>query len=146
MCDVSSVCAVTRDRMGRMVTFMGRILTDSQPSGSIPVSRAVGVDEHTALLLDVVTGGVRAVGVGTAYVCSADHLPETCQARTPLTFKGGTLSQGNFVLTVRAGVSCVRLSALAGDQYSFASWAGGGVPYESSVETGAFLSLPYGPQ
>ena len=56
--------------MGRMNTFMARILkdVDSKPPA---LSRAVGVDEHTALLLDPKTGDVQSVGVGTAYVCDA---------------------------------------------------------------------------
>lgn len=71
--------------MGRMLTFLARIRKDYKiPSKT--VSRAVGVDEHTALLLDVVTGDVQTVGVGTAYVCSAEDLAEMCLSGTPLTF------------------------------------------------------------
>lgn len=47
-----------------------------------------GVDEHTALLLDVNTGAISTVGVGTAYVCTSSHDPEVCSSGTPLTFKG----------------------------------------------------------
>jgi cyanophycinase len=43
----------TRDRMGRMLTFVARILEDDNNS---TVARGVGVDEHTALLLDTLTG------------------------------------------------------------------------------------------
>lgn len=91
---VAVVIVVTRDRMGRMLTFVARILQDdllskaSKGDAAVSVARGVGVDEHTALLLDVTTGDVSAVGVGTAYVCSADHDPTICAAETPLTFKG----------------------------------------------------------
>lgn len=73
--------------MGRMLTFVARVLTDLA-SPSPAVFRGIGVDEHTALLLDVVTGDVRAVGVGTAYVCSASAPPSVCKPETPLTFHG----------------------------------------------------------
>lgn len=76
---------VTRDRMGRMLTFVARIQKDFTNSGIV---RSVGVDEHTALLLDVNTGDVRAVGVGTAYVCTPRHNAEVCLSGTPETFKG----------------------------------------------------------
>lgn len=71
--------------MGRLLTFMARIRKDNGIKAG-EVSRGVGVDEHTALLLDVGTGDVRAVGVGTGYVCSVDHNAELCIADTPLTF------------------------------------------------------------
>jgi cyanophycinase len=78
---------VTRDRMGRMLTFVARILQDNEytkntfantptNNNNTTIVRGVGVDEHTALLLDVTTGHVTAVGVSTAYVCTADHNPE----------------------------------------------------------------------
>lgn len=68
-----------------MLTFMARIRSENALSAG-EVSRGVGVDEHTALLLDTITGDVAAVGVGTAYVCSTDHDAELCVAETPLTF------------------------------------------------------------
>lgn len=89
-----------------------------------------GVDEHTALLLDVQTGGVRAVGVGTAYVCTSSSAPEVCSSKTPLTF---------------TGIDCVRLSGPSEDVFSFASWSGGGVAYTSDIKAGHFTTLPYGP-
>jgi cyanophycinase-like exopeptidase len=87
LCFYGTVIAVTRDRMGRAVTFLSRILKDV---ANPPVSsaRVLGIDEHTALLLDVNTGDVAAVGVGTAYVCSSDHDAAVCESNTNLTFKG----------------------------------------------------------
>jgi cyanophycinase-like exopeptidase len=78
---------VTRDRMGRMNTFMARILKDidqNPPS----LSRAVGIDEHTALLLDPKTGDLTTVGVGTAYICDSSSPATVCKSETPLTFQG----------------------------------------------------------
>ena len=160
--------------MGRMVTFMARILKDSAKP---PVSsaRAVGVDEHTALLLDVKTGDVTAVGVGTAYVCAADHNAQVCKDKSYLTFQGTfyfiyALSIVSIIITVviapfvnlcpglwfcavlccavlccRADVQCTRLSGKNGDKYSFATFSGQGVDYVNNVISGVFTGNPYGP-
>jgi cyanophycinase-like exopeptidase len=69
-----------------MLTFVARLKQDFVSEST--VVRAVGVDEHTALLLDVTTGEVSTVGVGTAYVCTPRHAAEICQAKTPETFTG----------------------------------------------------------
>lgn len=89
------------------------------------------MDEHTALLLDVNTGDVRTVGVGTAYVCSSRLDPTVCSSGTPLTF---------------TNIECVRLSGPKEDLYSFSTWTGGGVPYVNDVQMGHITSLPYGPK
>lgn len=77
---------VTRNRMGRMLTFMARV-RQQYGIASGTQSRAVGVDEHTALLLDIGTGDIQTVGVGTAYVCTSDHNAQICVSGTPLTFQ-----------------------------------------------------------
>ena len=79
--------AVARNRMGRLLTFMARIRKDNNIKNGV-ITRGVGVDEHTALLLDVQTGDIQTVGVGTAYVCSTDHAAEICVDSVPLTFHG----------------------------------------------------------
>lgn len=57
-----------------------------QCSYCVRVYDVTGVDEHTALLLDVTTGDVLTVGVGTAYVCSSTPLEaRICLEDTPLT-------------------------------------------------------------
>jgi cyanophycinase len=121
---------VTRNRMGRMLTFVAR---DLQDDAQMTLSRGVGVDEHTALLLDVTTGDVTTVGQGTAYVCTSDHDPEVCKDKTPLTFHN---------------IACTRLSATAGDTYSFKTFtaaAGSGVDYVNDVTAGILTDFPYGP-
>ena len=90
-----------------------------------------GVDEHTALLLDVHSGEVRAVGVGTAYVCASSDNPTVCSEGTPLTF---------------TNIACVRLSGPKEDLYSFSTWTGTGVPYINNVQVGHITTLPYGPK
>lgn len=72
--------------MGRMNTFMARILKDIDASPPSLV-RGVGIDEHTALLLDTLTGSLQSVGVGTAYVCESDAPAAVCKSDTPLTFQ-----------------------------------------------------------
>lgn len=49
-----------------------------------------GVDEHTALLLNVTSGLVQLEGVGYAFVCSFGYDEETivCRDGQPLTVKG----------------------------------------------------------
>jgi cyanophycinase len=121
---------VTRNRMGRMLTFLAR---DLQDDASLTMSRAVGVDEHTALLLNVTSGDVSTVGVGTAYVCTSNHDPEVCADRTPLTFHN---------------IACTRLSGKANDAYSFATFTaakGSGVDYVNSITNGQLTDFPYGP-
>lgn len=120
---------VTRDRMGRMLTFLAR---DLQDDASLSLSRAVGVDEHTALLLNVTTGDVQTVGINTAYVCTSSHDPEVCQSRTPLTFKD---------------IACTRLSAVAQSTYSFKTFQAlsAGVDYNNEIVSGNFTTAPYGP-
>lgn len=120
---------VTRDRMGRMLTFLARDLQDDK---ALTLSRAVGVDEHTALLLNVTTGDVQTVGVNTAYVCTSEHDPEVCETRTPLTFKN---------------IACTRLSAVAQSTYSFKTFqaVSAGVDYVNEIVSGNFTTAPYGP-
>ena len=70
-----------RDRMGRLVTFMGRL----QKEGSLPEIRGVGVDEATAALVTP-DGQSRVVGQGGVHWVRAQQGPEVCEAGTPLTF------------------------------------------------------------
>ncbi len=93
--------------MGRMLTFVARIFADGLNVNS-PMVRGVGVDEHTALLLNitsgytlyyfmtfvlicVILGDIEAVGVSTAYICASDHPAQICTRDVPLTYQG-TLS------------------------------------------------------
>jgi len=121
---------VTRNRMGRLVAFMARIVKDVA-SPAVSAARGVGIDEHTALLLDINTGDVTAVGISTAYVCYADHQPQVCKSGTPLTFQD---------------MACTRLSGKNGDTFSFKTFKGTGVvDYASNVISGQFTNSPYGP-
>jgi len=72
-----------RDRLGRTLVFMARILQD----GRAHHIRDIAVDERTAVLLEP-DGAATVVGAGFAYFLQATENPETCKANTPLTFRG----------------------------------------------------------
>ena len=79
--------SVTRDRMGRLFSFVARVMQDVAVP-AVSMFHGLGVDEHTALLLDITTGDASAVGVGTAYVCEANHKAQICKSGTSLTYQG----------------------------------------------------------
>ena len=71
----------TRQREGRLIVFMARIL-EANPTRHI---RAVGVDEKTALLVDP-DGNAHVVGQGEVDFFEPSVRPEICQPGLPLTF------------------------------------------------------------
>src|SRR5215467_5692447 len=73
---------VNRDRMGRLLVFMGRILED----GWSQRVRAVAVEENAAVLVET-DGRARVVG-GPAYFLEAEGRPAVCVDGRPLTFAG----------------------------------------------------------
>jgi cyanophycinase len=113
-----------RNRMGRTLVFMARILQD----GRAHQVRNIAVDERTAVLLD--PGGMATVvGAGSAYFLQATHKPETCTANSALTFRG------------------VKVRSLRGaERFNVLQWSSSeGVSYTLSVESGAIHStLPAG--
>jgi len=113
-----------RDRMGRSLVFMARILTGGQASEI----REIAVDERTSVLLDP-QGEATVVGAGEAYFMRAHERPQVCKEGIPLTFRGIE------VQTLRDG-----------QRFSVAKWfSGEGVGYTLSVEAGAIQSsLPDG--
>jgi cyanophycinase len=71
----------TRQREGRLLVFMARILV----SGQAARIRGIGVDEKTALLVEP-DGAARVVGKGEVDFFEADQKPEICEAGKPITF------------------------------------------------------------
>jgi len=120
-----------RDRMGRLLAFVARIITDNNLSTNV---RGVGVDEETALLLNIHTGEAKTVGKNNAYICTEAAQTIRCLPDNPISTQI---------------LPCVRLSAVQGDVYSFASWkpVQGGVNYDIQVDNGWYSSSthPYGP-
>jgi len=72
---------VKRDRLGRLLVFMARILED----GWANEIRAIAVEENTALLVES-DGASRIVGQGPVYFLEANQPPQVCAYRRPLTF------------------------------------------------------------
>lgn len=132
---------VTRNRMGRMLTFVSRIIQDNGTevglredlyltSSIFQNTYGLGVDEKTALLLNISTGVVNVVGHNTAYICSPHHLPELCTNEQPLTM---------------SNISCIRLSALETSQYYLSNFSGSGSRYCNNIINGVINSNHYGP-
>jgi cyanophycinase len=108
---------VTRDRMGRLVTFIGRIIKDGWASSA----RGIGIDEATAILVEP-SGASTRVGSGAAYFISSNGVPAVCVTGTPLTY---------------TGLAVYKVSGAA--TFNLATWAGsGGTSYTVSANAGAF--------
>jgi cyanophycinase len=108
-----------RDRMGRLLGFMARILQD----GRAAEMKAIAVDERTSVLLDP-DGNATVVGNGAAYFLNAPQPPEVCKPDTPLTFHN---------ISVRA--------LRAGEKFNVQQWTGkDGIAYTLAVESGVVKS------
>lgn len=113
-----------RDRLGRTLVFMARILQD----GKARRIRDIAVDQGAGVLLDP-DGMATVVGDGSAYFLLATRNPEVCKANTPLTLRGVAVQ-----------------SLRADEQFNVLQWSSSqGVSYTLSVEAGAIHStLPDG--
>jgi cyanophycinase len=113
-----------RDRMGRLITFMARIVADGWSSSV----HGVGVDVETALLVE--GGKATRVGLGSAYFLRTVGLPEVCKPKTPLTYRN---------------VATQRLSGNGSfDMRNWASYDGGTVNYSISAVNGVLSSTQAG--
>ncbi len=110
----------TRDRMGRTLTFLARIMKD----GWSPGPRAIAVDEKSALLVER-NGKARVMGSGKgAYFLSVRGGPEVCRENTPLTFRDITVYRGP-----------------TGSEFNLKEWTGKkGTAYSLSVVEGKIQS------
>jgi len=114
---------VTRDRLGRLVTFLGRLLQD----GWTADARGIGIDERTAVLVDA-AGRATIAGTGAAYFLRATGKPASCAAGTPLRLDA---------------VDVYRASGAA--TFDLRAWSGaGGAPYRVSAAAGAITSTQPG--
>jgi cyanophycinase len=109
-----------RDRMGRTLGFLARIMQD----GWSHSPREVAIDERSALLVEA-DGKVTVVGSGTGvYFLRPTQPPQICKPGVPLTFRN---------------VSVYKVPA--GGHFDLSSWAGdGGAAYSLSVEHGKIES------
>jgi len=111
---------VTRDRMGRTLAWLARQIRDGRASSAL----GLAVNEVTSVVVDK-NGLARVFGDGPAYFILADHVPEVCERRTPLTYSnfkiwkvpaGGTFDLANRPATGFYLIS-VTNGALSGDPY-----------------------------
>jgi len=109
-----------RDRMGRTLVFLARLIQD----GWSKDPREVAVDEKSAVLVEP-DGKATVVGSGKgAYFLRPTKAPEICKKNEPLTFRNIAVYK-----------------APAGSHFNLSTWAGdGGVSYTLSVERGVIRS------
>lgn len=115
-----------RDRMGRSLGFLARIIKDGWSSSP----REIAIDEKSAVLVDA-DGKATVVGPGKgAYFLRPTRPPEICDAGAPLTFRE---------------ISVHRVPA--GGHFDLNSWTGvGGLTYSLSVVKGKVESTQPGNQ
>ena len=113
-----------RDRMGRTLGFLARIMQD----GWSKDPREIAIDEKSAVLVEA-DGKATVVGSGKgAYFLRPAQAPEMCKANTPLTFRNVSVYK-----------------APSGAHFDLSSWTGeGGESYTLSVENGVIHSTQNG--
>jgi cyanophycinase len=109
-----------RDRMGRSLGFLARIVKD----GWSPSPREVAIDEKSAVLVEA-NGNATVVGTGKgAYFLKPTAAPDVCEKGAPLTFLGITVYR-----------------VTAGGHFDLSGWKGdGGTAYSLSVRAGKIES------
>lgn len=109
-----------RDRMGRTLVFLARIMQD----GWSKQPREVAIDEKSAVLVEA-DGKATVVGTGRgAYFLRPTQSPEVCRKEAPLSFHGISVYK-----------------APSGAHFDLSSWMGlGGAAYSLSVEQGTIHS------
>ena len=112
-----------RDRMGRTLAFLSRMLHD----GKLAEARAIAIDERTAALTEA-DGRIAVEGEGCVYFMRARKPAGVCKPGTPLTFHG---------------VAVYRVPK--GGDFDLKTWTGhGGAAYALDVEDGAIRSTQPG--
>lgn len=110
---------VTRDRLGRLVVFLARVLKN----GWAVDVKGIGIDEQTAILVNP-NGSATRVGVGAAYFLRSNGQAQVCVSGTPLTYQN---------------VAVYKVSGAA--TFNLATWSGaGGSAYTVSANVGALSS------
>ncbi|WP_158751124.1 cyanophycinase [Acidobacterium sp. S8] len=109
---------VTRDRMGRLLTFMARISADH---GNLPV-KGIGIDEQTAVLMEP-DGHATVVGHGAAYFFTLSTKEAVLKEAVPLTVKNITVQK-----------------ATSGSKFDLSNWTGNAEKYQLSVDAGTIHS------
>ena len=98
---------VKRDRLGRHVAFMARMITDF----SVPQPKGIGVDEKTAVCIDQ-DGNAIVMGSGEAYFLISHSVPEKCKPGEPLQWNKNNYSIRAFIIQgTEPGAKTFNLSA-----------------------------------
>jgi cyanophycinase len=112
-----------RDRMGRLLVFMARILQDDWAKQV----RAIAVEENVAFLLEP-DGSGKVVGDGSTYFLEAKRPPEVCRHNEPLKFDDVSVhrvgNKGMFNVKTWSGGD--------GDRYSLSTQGGKVTPSGSN--------------
>ncbi len=114
-----------RDRMGRTLAFLARLVRD----GWTPQARAIAADRETALHVDPSTGAAEVFTTPDhptpfVYFLTTPGSPELCEPGLPLTYRN--------VAVYRIG---------PGSSFDLSRWLGtGGIAYTLSVEAGVLTS------
>jgi cyanophycinase len=113
-----------RDRMGRTLGFLARIVQDGWSTSP----REIAIDEKSAVLVEA-DGQAKVVGTGKgAYFLRLTRLPDICKAGQPLTFRNVSVNH-----------------IPANGHFDLGSWTGsGGTSYSLSVEKGKIESTQAG--
>jgi cyanophycinase len=112
-----------RDRQGRLIGFMARILQD----GMSKEIRAIGIDEKSAGLMEP-DGSIKIVGFGKgAYFYHPSGKPETCSSGKPLTFRNTAVTK-----------------VATGQTFNVAQWKGEGTSYQLNVVNGQLSTTAAG--
>ncbi len=109
---------VKRDRLGRLLVFMARILQD----GWTKQVRSIAVEENAALLVEL-DGSAKVVGEGPVYFLESSTLPAVCAHKQPLTFAGITIKR-----------------VTPGQSFQLKNWQGSDESYALSVADGVVKS------
>lgn len=114
-----------RDRMGRDVAFLCRINKDY----GVAKPAAIAIDESSALLIES-SGNAQVVGSGRVYLLGAPGAPESCAAKSPVTYRN---------------IAVHRIDAKSGGFWLSEAWAAGwGDSYTVSAENGVMSSTQAG--
>jgi len=114
-----------RDRMGRTVAFLARLVHD----GWTATGRAIAIDRETALLVDPEVRDAQVISTKNhntpfVYFLTTPGSPEVCAPKTPLTYRN---------------ISVYRVGP--GGAFDLDAWAGtGGLAYTLSAESGVLIS------
>jgi cyanophycinase len=109
---------VKRDRMGRLLVMMARVLDE----GKVKELKGMGIDQETAVLVEA-SGKAMVVGKGAAYFLRASGVPARVKAGEPLEF---------------GPVSAVKVAA--GGRFDVKGWTGDSAAYAYTVKAGVVTS------